>query len=63
MFFMDSSRKEHISIEPVINGLSDHDAQLLVIKNIELISNYHNYRKLTSITTHNYELIQIGYLK
>jgi exonuclease III len=30
--FIDSSRKEHISIEPVINGLSDHDAQLLVIK-------------------------------
>jgi exonuclease III len=33
--FIDSSRKEHISIEPVINGLSDHDTQLLVIKNIE----------------------------
>jgi hypothetical protein len=29
----------------VINGLSDHDAQLLVVKNIESISNYHNYRK------------------
>jgi hypothetical protein len=24
--FIDSSRKEHVSIEPVINGLSDHDA-------------------------------------
>jgi hypothetical protein len=47
--FMDSSRKEHISIEPVINGLSDHDAQLLVIKNIESISNYHNYRKQTRL--------------
>jgi hypothetical protein len=23
--FIDSSRKGHISIEPVINGLSDHD--------------------------------------
>jgi hypothetical protein len=43
--FIDSSRKEHISIELVTNGLSDHDAQLLVIKNIESISNYHNYRK------------------
>jgi hypothetical protein len=47
--FIDSSRKEHISIEPVINGLSDHDAQLLVIKNIESISNYHNYRKRTRL--------------
>jgi hypothetical protein len=43
--FIDSSRKYHISIEPVINGLSDHEAQLLVIKNIESIFNYHNYRK------------------
>jgi hypothetical protein len=43
--FIDSSRIEHSSMEPVINGLSDHDAQLLVIKNIESISNYHNYRK------------------
>jgi hypothetical protein len=34
--FIDSSRLEHISIKPVINGLSDHDAQLLVIKNITL---------------------------
>jgi hypothetical protein len=43
--FIDSSRKEHIYIELVINGLSYHDAQFLVIKNIESISNYHNYRK------------------
>jgi hypothetical protein len=47
--FIDSSRKHHISIEPVINGLSDHDAQLLVIKNIESFSNYHNYRKRTRL--------------
>jgi predicted proteasome-type protease len=43
--FIDSSRKEHISVELVINRLSDHNAQLPVIKNIESISNYHNYRK------------------
>jgi hypothetical protein len=47
--FIDSSRKEHISIEPVINGLSDHDAQLLFIKNIESISSYRNYRKGTRL--------------
>jgi hypothetical protein len=47
--FIDSSRKEHISIELVINGLSDHDAQLLVIKNIKSISNYYNYRKRTRL--------------
>jgi hypothetical protein len=39
--FIDSSRKEHNSIEPVTNGLPDHDAQLLAIKNIESIYNYH----------------------
>jgi hypothetical protein len=33
----------------VINGLSDHDAQLRVIKNIESISSYHNYRKRTRL--------------
>jgi hypothetical protein len=49
--FIDSSRKEHISIEMVINGLSDHDAQLLVIKNIESISNYHDCRKRTRLTS------------
>jgi hypothetical protein len=43
--FIDSPRKDDISIEMVINGISDHDAQLLVITNIESISNYHNYRK------------------
>jgi hypothetical protein len=43
--FIDSSRIEHISIEPVTNGLSDHDTQLLGFKNIESISKYHNYRK------------------
>jgi predicted transcriptional regulator len=44
--FIDSSRKYNISIEAVIHGLSDHDAQLLVIKHVESISNHHNYRKL-----------------
>jgi hypothetical protein len=39
------SRKGHISIELVINGLSDHNAQFLLIKNVESISNYYNYRK------------------
>jgi exonuclease III len=42
--FIDSSRKDNISIEPVINGLSDY-ARLLVIRNMESIFNYHNYRK------------------
>jgi hypothetical protein len=35
--FIDISRKEHISIELVINRLSDHDAQFIVIKNIEFL--------------------------
>jgi hypothetical protein len=29
---MECSSKDHISMEPVINGLSHHDAQLLVPK-------------------------------
>jgi hypothetical protein len=47
--FIDSSSIEHISIEPVRNELSDHDAQLLVIKNIESISSYHNHGKQTRL--------------
>jgi hypothetical protein len=34
MAFIDISRKDYISIEQLVNGLSDHDAQLLVIKSI-----------------------------
>jgi hypothetical protein len=47
--FIDCSRLEHISIKPVINGLSDHDPQLLVIKNINPIPNFHNYKKVTRV--------------
>jgi hypothetical protein len=45
--FIDSSRLVHISIKSVVTGLSDHDAQLLVIKNINPIPNFHNYKKVT----------------
>jgi hypothetical protein len=47
--FIDSSRLEHISIKPEINGLSEHDVQLLVIKNINPIPNFHNYKKVTRV--------------
>jgi hypothetical protein len=43
--FIGVSRKYHISVELVINGLRDHDAQLLVIRNIESVSSYRNHRK------------------
>jgi hypothetical protein len=35
---VDNSRKDHISLEPMISGLSDHAAQRIVIKNVELLS-------------------------
>jgi hypothetical protein len=46
--FVGSCRKDCIYIEPVIDGLSDHDAKLLVIRNIESILNY-NYEKQTRL--------------
>jgi hypothetical protein len=36
--------KHHICIKPVIGGLSYHDAKLLM-KNIESMLNYNNYKK------------------
>jgi hypothetical protein len=45
--FIDSSIKDHISIKSVIIRLRDHDAQLLVIKNIESIPDDHNCYKRT----------------
>lgn len=57
---IDSFMKDHISIEPVVNELSHHYAELLVIKNIKSTSNSHNYVKtrlinndtVTEFTTH-----------
>lgn len=49
IIFVHSSTLKHISIKPMINGLCDHDAQLLVIKNINHVSNFHNYEKLTRV--------------
>jgi hypothetical protein len=37
--FIGSYRKDHICLEPVIGGLSDHDANLIVVKNIESVLN------------------------
>jgi hypothetical protein len=34
-FFIDNTRKDHYSIKPVINEMSDHDAQLIVINNMK----------------------------
>jgi hypothetical protein len=31
--FIDPSQYKNYSVYPIINGLSDHDAQLLIIKN------------------------------
>jgi hypothetical protein len=38
MFFILNSRKDHYAIKPVINGLFDHDAQLIVISNIKPVA-------------------------
>jgi hypothetical protein len=40
--FTGSSRRDCIYIEPTVDGLSNHDAKLGVINDIELILNYHN---------------------
>jgi hypothetical protein len=35
--FINSTRKDHYSVKPMINELSDHDAQPIVINNIKHI--------------------------
>jgi hypothetical protein len=47
--FIDSPRKDRYSIKPVINGPSDHDAQLIVINNIKPVANNCSCRKQTRI--------------
>jgi hypothetical protein len=47
--FIDNLRKDSIYIDPVTEGLSDHDAKLLVIQNIGLILYYHNCENLTRL--------------
>jgi hypothetical protein len=37
--FVDNSRMNLSSISPIINGLSDHDAQILTIKNVYATTN------------------------
>jgi hypothetical protein len=48
--FVDSTRKDCYSIKPVINGLFDHDAELIVINNIEPVFSNYNCRKQTDWT-------------
>jgi hypothetical protein len=36
--FIDKTRNNDYAIEPLINGLSDHDAQVLVLHNIKIIN-------------------------
>ena len=36
--FIDKTKNNDYTIEPVINGLSDHDAQVLVLHNIKIIN-------------------------
>jgi hypothetical protein len=42
-------RKDHYSIKPVINGLSDHGTQLKAINNIKTVANNYNCRKQTTL--------------
>lgn len=45
--FIGSSRKDCIYVKLVIDGLSEHDTKLPVIKNIDFILHYHNYKNQT----------------
>jgi hypothetical protein len=47
--FINSARKDHYSIEPVISGLSDHDAQLIVINKVKPVVINYNCRKQTRL--------------
>jgi hypothetical protein len=45
--FLDSFRKNSIYVDPVIDGLFDHDVKLPVIKNLVSNLRYHNCKKQT----------------
>jgi hypothetical protein len=47
--FIDSTRKDHYSVKPVINGLPHHDAQIIVINNVKPIVSNYNCRKQTTL--------------
>ena len=40
--FIDKTKKSDYTVEPIINGSSDHDAQELVLHNIKVINQNHN---------------------
>jgi len=55
--FIDNSKISNYSVFPFLNGLSDHDAQLLIIKDINLQSQSH-YVYIT-ININNYSVNKI----
>jgi hypothetical protein len=49
MFFIVGTMMDHYSLKPVINGLSNHDAQLIVINNVKPVVINYNCRKQTRL--------------
>jgi hypothetical protein len=46
---IDNSRKDYISINPVVYGQFGDDALLSAIRNVELFLNYNNHEKRTRL--------------
>jgi hypothetical protein len=47
--FIDNSKLENYTVEPLINGLSDHEAQLIEINDIDLQCGSQQYQTVRKI--------------
>ena len=58
--FLDTLRNENYSISPLINGLSDHDAQVLSLLNITAPNDNNELYSYRTINKHSLEEFQIN---
>ena len=61
--FIDITRKENYSVRPIINGLSDHDAQSITFKTINMRTHAKQFKIIRKINKHtiNDFLIKLSY--
>jgi hypothetical protein len=62
-FFIDITMVGNYSINPVINGLSDHDAQVVTFHSLSLgpqIKKFMSIRKITELTINDF-LLKLSY--
>ena len=58
-FFIDKYKNSNFTISPLLNGLSDHDAQILILNNLEIQNSrvgYYTKRLINEITMSEFKL-------